>query len=136
MNEQVLKDYFDRRISVGDLANDLKQSQQRTGYDTKSIIVTQIEEGTFQLSTDHLIRLCDEVINGRLALIDLNTIAFAINFSTFFILDSNNEERIQKVLFDWDNPDLAYDLTLDNVLLWKQYLNTGDYGLQLINKKK
>jgi hypothetical protein len=136
MNEQVLKDYFDRRISVVDLANDLKHSQQRTGYDTKSIIVTQIEEGSFQLKTDHLIRLCDEVINGRLALIDLNTIAFAINFSTFFILDSNNEELIQKVLFDWDNPDLAYDLTLDNILLWKQYLNTGDYGLELINKKK
>ncbi len=31
--------------------------------------------------------------------------------------------------FDWDNPDIGFDLTIKNIEVWKEYLLTGIYKL-------
>ena len=130
MKENVLKKYFEKGISVDILSTDLKDSQTKTGFDSISVQIEQIKEsGEFQISIDNLIQLCDNVINRELKLIDLNTIAFALITSEFFTWDSDSEigNRIETVIYDWDNPDIGYDLTIDNVKLWKEYLLTGEY---------
>jgi len=131
MKENVLKKYFEQGISVDILSADLKDSQTKTGFDTISVQIEQIKEsGEFQISIDNLIQLCDNVINRELKLIDLNTIAFALIISEYFTWDSDSEigNRIETVIYDWDNPDIGYDLTIDNVTLWKEYLLTGEYS--------
>jgi hypothetical protein len=78
-----------------------------------------------------LIKLCDDVIAGKLSTIDLNTIAFSLMASDFFTWDSHSTlgERVAKVIFEWDNPLIGFDITDKNVRLWKEYLLTGEYRL-------
>src|SRR5690554_4253656 len=51
--------------------------------------------------------------------------------SEYFKWDDESEdgERISNVIFELDNPDIGYDLTIKNLKLWKEYLLTGKYRL-------
>jgi hypothetical protein len=130
MKESILKKYFEKEIPLEIMASDLKDSQTRTGLDTVSIHIEAIREtGEFQISIEYLIRLCDNVINGDIELIDLNTIAFALISSEYFTWDSKSVigQRVETVVYDWDNSNIGFDLTIENVKLWKDYLTTGNY---------
>jgi hypothetical protein len=133
MTEQALLDYFQGKLSAEELAKDLKGSQIRSGYDTTSVYITPInsEEGEFIVMKEHLLQLCNDTLSGKLETIDLNTIAFALFTSDFFSRDdsSENSSVIENVVWDWDNPEIGYPLTLDNVKKWKEYLETGKYNL-------
>lgn len=139
MKEYVLKKYLENEISVDTLAADLKGSQTKTGFDTISVQIEQMKEtGEFQITINHLIRLCDNIIKGDIELIDLNTISFALITSEYFTWDSNtkNGQQIETVIYDWDNQDIGYGLTVDNVKLWKDYLLTGNYSFNTNDLKK
>jgi hypothetical protein len=64
----------------------------------------------------------------ELQLEDLNSVAFALNFSDYFTWDGETEEgeRITTATFAWDNPEIDYPLTIENIQLWRQYLSTGE----------
>ncbi|WP_299821629.1 hypothetical protein [uncultured Pontibacter sp.] len=137
MKESVLRDYFENRISVESLAGNVKNTQRKATYDTTSVHVEQIKDGsTFQVRKVHLLRLCNEVLNGNLTLEDINSIALALVFSEYFVWDTNTEEgqMIETVIYDWDSPEINFPLTLSNMKFWKQYLETGDYKLGIENK--
>jgi len=141
MREQILKDYFLNKATVDVLAADLKDSQNKKGFDTTTVTIEQIgESGEFEILIDYLIRLCDAAINDKLTMTDLNTIAFALIASEHFTWDSNSRDgkRVETVIFDWDNPEIGFDLTTDNVILWKDYLLTGIYKFNndLLKRKK
>ena len=132
MTEQTLLNYFQNAATVKQLAEDLKGSQQKSSYDTTSVYVAPIDtEKEFNVTKEHLIKLCDDVISGKLTLTDINTIAFAIISSDFFTWDNETEGAalIETVVYDWDNPEIGFDLTLKNMKLWKEYLQTGSYNL-------
>jgi len=140
MKENLLRKYFEKEISIDELETDLIDSQTKTGFDSISIQIEQIKDsGEFQVLINNLILLCDNVINGELKLIDLNTIAFALITSEHFTWDSDSEfgNRIETVIYDWDNSEIGFDLTIDNVKLWKEYLLTGNYKFdkELLKKK-
>jgi len=93
MKERILKDYFLNKTSVDLLAIDLKDSQNKTGFDTTTVAVENIgEPGEFEISIDYLIRLCDAAIDGKLTMIDLNTIAFSLITSEYFTWDSDSSD--------------------------------------------
>ena len=132
MTEQTLFNYFHNAASVEHLAEELKGSQQKSSYDTTSVYVIPIDTlEEFNVTKHHLIKLCDDVISGKLTLKDINTIAFAIISSDFFTWDDNAKDAdlIETVINDWDNPEIGFDLTLKNIRLWKEYLQTGNYNL-------
>jgi hypothetical protein len=136
MKEQVLLDYLKNKVSVELLAADLKGSQIKTGYDTTSVNIEDIkEEGEFNITKEHLIRLCNDALNGNLSFEDLNTIAFAVFASEFFCNDEN-DEIVDRVLFDWDNPEIGFSLTEDNMKKWKQLLETGVDGFDIRELKQ
>ncbi|MBS1669153.1 MAG: hypothetical protein JST58_17390, partial [Bacteroidetes bacterium] len=139
MKEQTLFDYFQSKATVEELAVELKLAQQRTSYDTTTVYVSPMDIDTqFEITKHHLIKLCDDTLNGNLTTADINTIAFAIITSEFFTLDNDAENAsiIENVLEDWDNPETGYPLTLDNMRNWKDYLQTGNYNLNLDQPKK
>jgi hypothetical protein len=132
MTERILLEYFQNLTSVEKLADDLKDSQKRTSFNTTSVYVIQIDNGQeFNVTKDHLIRLCNDTLNGKLTTTDINTIAFAIITSDFFTWEeeSSDSALIETVIYDWDNPEIGFDLTLKNIQLWKEYLLTGNYNL-------
>lgn len=139
MTERKLKEYFENTLPVEQLALDLKDSQKKTSHDVTSVYVDTInEDGEFKVTKEHLIKLSNDVLSGHLLPIDLNTIAFAIIGSDFFCFDDNpgDEEIINTVIYDWDNPDIGFDLSLKNIELWKEYLQTGEYNLDGEELKK
>lgn len=131
MTEQKLKEYLENKLTADQLSLDLKDSQKRTGYDVTTVYIDTLKEGGFEIKKEHLIKLCNDIISEKLSMIDLNTIGFALIASEHFHWDSDSPdgEIIGNVIFDFDNPEIGYDLTIKNVLLWKEYLLTGEYRL-------
>lgn len=133
MEERALMDYLENRITVESLAENVKNTQKRATYDTTLLQVEPIKDGsTFQIRKEHLLRLCNEVLNGNLTLEDINSIALALVFSEYFVWDTKTEEGevIETVIYDWDSPEINFPLTLSNMKLWKEYLETGEYRLR------
>ena len=60
-----------------------------------------------------------------------NTTAFAIISSDFFTWDNEADDAtiIETVIYDWDNPEIGFDITIKNVGHWKEYLQTSNYNL-------
>jgi len=131
MTEQKLKEYFESKLTAEQFALDLKDSQQKTGYDTTAVYIDNLNEGEFEIKTEHIIKLLDDTTSNKLQPIDLNTIGFALMTSDYFNWDDETEagERISKVIFELDNPEIGFDLTTKNIQLWKEYLLTGEYRL-------
>ena len=131
MKESILKKYFKNQISAELLAEDLKDSQQKTGYDTTSVTIESLDNGEFEIEKEHLIQLCEDYLNNQISSKDLNTIGFALMFSEFFHWDNDTKsgELISQVISDWDNENIGYDINTKNVQLWKEYLETGNYCL-------
>lgn len=132
MTEQTLLNYFQNTATVDVLAEDLKGSQKKSSYDTTSVYVKTVDtDKGFNITKDHLIKSCDDVIRGKLTTTDLNTIAFAIISSDFFTWNNETDEAtlIETVIHDWDNPEIGFDITVKNVGHWKEYLQTRNYNL-------
>ncbi|WP_413998205.1 hypothetical protein ACMDB5_10480 [Flavobacterium sp. W1B] len=131
MTEQKLKEYFEDKLTAEELSIDLYNSQKQTSYDVTSVYIDSIEDGEFEIKKEHLIKLCNDAILGKLSLIDLNTIGFALSGSDFFNWNGSTEDGklISDVILEWDSPEIGYDITIKNILLWKEYLISGKYRL-------
>ena len=132
MTELTLLNYFLNTATVDELKEDLKGSQQKTSFDTTSVYIKPIDtDKEFNVTKDHLIKLCNDTISGKLTTTDLNTTAFAIISSDFFTWDNEADDAtiIETVIYDWDNPEIGFDITIKNVGHWKEYLQTSNYNL-------
>ncbi|NHM07981.1 hypothetical protein G4D82_12170 [Flavobacterium sp. CYK-4] len=113
MKEENLKKYFENLLTAQELSNDLESSN--------------IENGEFEIYRFHLIKICEDFINRKFSAFDITTIALALSFSDFFTWNGNSDDGklIGEIVFDWSNPELGFDLTIDNFVHWKEYLETG-----------
>ncbi|HTD40936.1 MAG TPA: hypothetical protein VK671_09975 [Mucilaginibacter sp.] len=131
MKDAVLRDYFENLISTDILYMDVEGSEVKTSYDVISVYIDQIKDGSEYIVTkDHLLKLCNDALSGNLKMSHLTTIAFALEFSDYFTWDSDEDDIVATVVFDWDNPEINFQITLDNLKLWKIYLETGIYKLK------
>jgi hypothetical protein len=132
MTETVLKDYFDSKVTVDFLVLDLKGSLVQRGPQTSSVYIKRIDDaGSHEITRQNLLKLCKDALSGHLMPMDLNILAFGLIGSDYFNWDNETEdgEIIAKTLFDWDNPEINFELTFENLLLWQDYLETGNYKL-------
>lgn len=138
MKEEVLLKYLQNEIPIAELATDLEGAQRKTSYDVTSVYVDPIKtESEFEVTREHLLLLCNEALNGKLAVEDLNTIAFAVLTSEFFTHDED-DEIVDRVLFEWVNPEIGFPLRLENLKKWKLLLVNGDdtFDLRELKQKK
>ena len=127
VKEQKLKQYFENLISAEELSEDLDGSKTQTSYDVSSIYIEQIDEGEFEIEKSHLIKICNDFIDMKFSAIDVNSIASALSFSDFFTWGGNtkDDQIIAEIIFDWNAPEISFDLSLENFRHWKEYLETG-----------
>ena len=128
MKEIVLKQYFEDQVSVDDLAKDLKGTQRKNGFNTTGYFIESIDNGEeFLVQRKHLLKICNAAINGDLELTDIKTIGFAITGSDYFSwdFDSEDDEIICNVLNDWAVPEINFEINIENLKLWKEYIETG-----------
>ena len=82
----------------------------------------------FTVSTQHLVRLCDAVIEGGIPGDCLDAIAFGLIADDNFIWDTDTPEgdRIGETLYDWSAPEINYALTLGTLAKFRHRLLTGE----------
>lgn len=132
MTERILRDYFENKISGDILNKDIEGSHIKTGNDTSRVDVMQIEsDEEFVVSTSHLLKLCEDCISDIISSNNLNSIAFALICSEYFVWDNITSEGklVSETIYNWDNPKMNFPLSKDNLLLWKKFLLTGLYEL-------
>jgi hypothetical protein len=114
MKEQKLKEYFENLITAEEFSIDYEGNEE-------------IENGEFEISKFHLLKICEDFLNRKLSAYDVNSIALSLSISVFFTWDgnSNDGKLIREIVFNWSNPELGFDLTLENFIHWKDYLETG-----------
>jgi hypothetical protein len=83
-----------------------------------AIAVTDLDT-EFVLSRDHVIRLCDAAIQGKLSGAALNAVAFALIATDHFAWD---DDIIAEVLNDWSAPEINYPLTPLNLAMHRDWL--------------
>lgn len=132
MTEKTLKEYLDAKVTVDILAAELKYSKERTGCDSITVRVDPIQEsGKYQITRQHLLKLCCDCLDRYLTPEELNIISFALICSEYFTWDENTKdgEVITTTIYDWDNSEIGFSLTKENLSLWREYLESGDYKL-------
>lgn len=133
MKEEILKKYFEGKISAEVLNKDVNGSSMRTGFDTSEVDIKIMDEkGEYTVTINHLLNLCNDAIKGDISSENLNTIAFALIGSDYFSWNEFGEigERVTNVIFEWDNPGIGFPLTRENLILWKEYLESGVHKLK------
>lgn len=132
MKETILKEYFEKAISAKALNQDVDGSQVKTGHDTSRLDVEIIEDNKeFEITTKHLRQLVEDTMSNKIATQNLATIAFALEGSDFFNWDNDTDDgkKVARVLFEWDNEEINYPISIQNLKLWDKFLRTGEYNL-------
>jgi len=122
-----LRDYFDNLISIDILYMDVEGSEVRTSHDVIRTNIENInEDGEYIITRNNLLKLCNDVLAGDLKPDHLTTISFALICSDYFHWDTDDDEVVADVLFDWDSPEINHPPTIENLKKWKHYLLTGN----------
>lgn len=121
MTESKIRDYFNGLISASDLKN-VKAVGEILPYYKQ---VDSITEVNFEITIEHLDKMCDDVLTNNLSSEHLDTISFILIGSDYSDWNSEAKDggKISEVLFEWNNPNINYPLNIPNVLEWKNYLN-------------
>ena len=126
MKEQILLDYLLGNATIEQLADDLNGAQKKTSFETTTVFIDQLKtEFSYKKTKDNLLDICNAVLTNKLPIEDVNTIAYAIITSEVFTIDEA-DVSVERVLFDWDNPQIGFPLTIDNMRKWKLILEKNE----------
>jgi len=131
MNEPKFRQYLKNEISVEEFLQSYPAHPEGINYNIASDTIELSED--FEITANHLIKLCNEVLEKRFSLNDISVIANWLMFSNYFHWECSTDvgKIISDAIFSWDNPDISYELTIDNVKLWKESLLMGENKLEL-----
>ena len=126
MKEDTLKSYFEGKVSVDVLAEEVASSIVNKGVIRQHHIKDMDEE--YPVNSSCILKLCEEGIAENLTPEHLTIIAFCLRASDSFMWDSDTEdgEKVDEVIFNWESPEINYPATEQNLKLWKHYLLTGE----------
>lgn len=133
MTESILKEYFENKISSEFLSADLNGSKKKLTYDTSEISVVRMEsDNEFELQQSHLNKILNDTLNGNLTFDNLKVISSGLMFSDYFTWDSDTEigNRIATIIVELDNTEINFPISIKNIKLWKEYLETGNHKLK------
>ncbi len=127
MHESVLRDFLIGIQPATALKKDLAGVVVQTSSDVFTQYVTPMRE-VLVVSREHVLRLCDAVLEGSLAPEDLEPIAFCLIASDQFQFEDSmpDNERVLDTLHEWDSPEINYVLTHATVEKFKKRLLTGE----------
>tara|TARA_B110000114_G_scaffold158411_1_gene173637 strand:- start:208 stop:615 length:408 start_codon:yes stop_codon:yes gene_type:complete len=134
MTESILKEYFENKISSEFLSADLNGSIKKLTYDTSEISVVKMEsDSEYEVESQHVNKILNDTLNGNLTFDNLKTIASGLMFSEYFTWDSDTEigNRIATIIVELDNTEINIPISTENLILWKEYLESGIHNLKI-----
>jgi hypothetical protein len=122
MCEEILKRFFIREVDADVLAADLEGSMTEERNATYYHIEDMEEQ--FKVEPEHLISVCDAVLNDKIEAKYLRIIGFCIAASDHFEYDTDTPEGeiVGETVLDWSAPKINYPLTIDNVRKFRERL--------------
>lgn len=128
MHEKTLRDFFLDRTSAEALSRDLDGSIVMKGKNEAGIKLSLLGDGNFELTPEHLLRICDAVKKGVIEPWKLEAIGFCLVASDYFEWDAEVPEqaRVNEVIHLWAAPQVNYPLTVKNVSKAARFLATGE----------
>ena len=131
MRESVLRDYFLGLADEQRLSEDLAGSAVKTSYDVITCYVKEDLTEDFEVTAQHLLRLCDAFLAGKLKAEDLELIGFALVTSEHFTWwDDDDLEAedtpVAETIHAWASPEINYPLTIEIVAKFKHLLLRGE----------
>ncbi len=136
MQEEVLKQFFEGKVSAEELAADVAGSTKSVGGVVSYQKVEEMES-EFGVNRGMLIKLCDAVLEGRLAPELLHEIGFALNASDRFVWDADEDDLQSDLISDWSCPEISYPLTIENIRRCRAWLtNEEPYPVKKVSLGK
>ena len=127
MDARILRDFFLGNASAQDLARDTEYAFVRASSKSSQLDMKDLDE-KFDISIEHLAKLCDAVIAGAFPPNRLAAIGFAMIASERFVWNAELPEgaRIAATLTDWATPESKYALNAGTAAKFRQRLLTGE----------
>jgi hypothetical protein len=121
--ERDLRKYFEGQLKASDLKTVIERMLNDEEFEDRD----NSFGSEMELTSDHLIKVCDDILAGHLPPAYAEHIGDELTTSDQFVFeDSQDGERAQETAFDWDECDEVYRLTLETIQKFKARLLTGE----------
>jgi hypothetical protein len=126
MHADMLRRYFEGSLTADALNVDLSTAFERTGVDTFRLRMEDLGSD-FAVTSDHLVRLCDAVLEGSLAPEALRAVGFGLVASERFTWNAETDDgaRVSETLHDWASPEANFALSIETAGKFKDRLLSG-----------
>lgn len=125
MNEATLRDVLYGSVPAASLAAEVGAAVEAPGKARRRIHIQDLPgDEQVTVTAPMLVRLCDAVLAGELPGQALEPIAFAVIVSDHLHW-SEDDELVSRVLYDWATPEITWELTPENVRMFRDWL-TGE----------
>jgi len=122
VKEATLRDFLCGGTPAGQLAAEVCNAVELFGKRSRRVHIQDLPAyERVTITAPMLVRLCDAVLAGELPGQGLETIAFAVIVSDHLRPD-DDDELVSRVLHDWASPDINWELTPGNVLMFRDWL--------------
>jgi len=125
MKEATLRDVLLGHLPIESLASEAATATERIGPVTRRVHIQDLQgDEEFEITAPMLAQLCDHVLAGKLPPAALEPIGFAV-IASDHLGWAEDDELVARVLYDWAAPEVNWDLTMENVQMFRGWL-TGD----------
>lgn len=126
MHEETLKNFFQDDISLDELLKDLQDSVTESKPKSLYQHIIDMDED-FEVTTEHLVLLCDEFISGEMDASVVATIGFCMASSDHFYWDIDDYEGnvISNVIHMWASKESNHPINDVTMMQFRDYLLTG-----------
>lgn len=122
MKEATLRDFFLGTTPALELAAEARDAVEPRSQAGRRVRIQDLPAGEqVTVTAPMLIRLCDAVLAGELPAPSLEAIAFAVVVSEHLHW-AEDDELVARVLYDWASPEITWDLTGENVQMFRDWL--------------
>lgn len=136
LNPEILKAFFEGRLSSSGLGRQVQLAISPDLQFGNKAITDDLNED-FVVREDHLVALCDAVLDGDLEPSHLETVSSSLVSSERFTWNFENRpnDPINRVIHAWGTPDLNYRLTKETVMKFRTLIRTGENNFDEDDRK-
>jgi hypothetical protein len=125
MKEATLRDFFYGTLSAARLAAEVRDAVEPLSLARRRVHIEDLPgDERLTVTAPMLVRLCDAVLTRELPGPALEVVAFAVIVSDHMHW-AEDDELVPRVLYDWASPEITWELTPENVRMFRDWL-TGE----------
>lgn len=127
MKENTLKEYLNGKASAEVLNADIIGTVTITNDKYYNKITYNERDTKFIITTKHIVKIFEDIINQNIKLADLNTIFFELKASDYFMWDTNTEDgnKVQNIISNII--ETGKPITMEYIQYCAYYLETGEH---------